>query len=301
MGQLEDLETFVRIAEAGGIGNAAAQTGLAKSVISRRLARLEARLGTRLLARTTRSWSLTEAGNRCYEQALRLLDANAELTASANPAGQQLEGRLRIAAPLSLGVRHLPPLLAEMGQRWPRLQLELSLADHYINLVESGIEVALRIGEQVDPSLRARRLSSVGLCLTASPNYLRLAGEPTRPEQLPSHRLLHYSGAGLNELLMTAPDGQEQRLRWPAWLQSNNGDLLNSLSVQGQGIACTPRFICWRDLAEGRLVQLLPEYRLPMRHLYAVYPAGRFVPQKVRAFIDFIVDALGDIPYWESG
>ena len=300
MGQLEELENFVRIAEAGGIGRAADQLGLAKSVVSRRLTDLESRLGSRLIARTTRKWHLTEAGQRCYEQALRVLDASAELQASVNLQDQQLRGTLRIAAPLSFGVAHLAPVIEQFSKLHPELAIELDLSDRFVNLIETGVDLALRIGDLADSSLRARKLAPVSLCLVASPSYLEHAGTPTHPEQLKQHRLLHYAGSSANSLWLTGPNQTLHQIDSVSKLKANNGDFLNAMAVQGYGIACSPRFICWQDIKQGNLKVLMPEYTLPERALYAVYPSSRFVAQRVRVFIDFLVAYFDEHTEWES-
>jgi DNA-binding transcriptional LysR family regulator len=300
VGQLEQLENFVRIAEAGGIGRAAEQLGIATSAVSRRLAELETRLGTRLIARTTRSWHLTEAGQRCYEQALRLLDASAELAAQVNPQNNALSGRLRLAAPLSFGVTHLPPLIQAFCARYPALSVEIDFSDAFVNLIEVGVDLALRIGDLADSNLRARKITPISLCLVASPQYLARAGTPHTPADLQQHRLLHYGSSGQSNVWLTGPNGDSHQIEWTAKLKANNGDFLNAMAVQGYGIACSPRFICWRDLAEGRLQPLLTDHQIPPRALYAVYPASRFLPQRVRAFIDFSVAYFGERGHWEG-
>ena len=300
MGQLEELENFVRIAEAGGIGRAAEQLGLAKSAVSRRLVDLESRLGSRLIARTTRKWHLTEAGQRCYEQALRVLDANAELQASVNLQDHQLQGTLRIAAPLSFGVAHLAPVIEQFSNLHPGLSIELELSDRFVNLVETGMDLALRIGELADSSLKARKLAPMSLCIVAAPSYLQQAGEPKSPEALKQHRLLLYAGSNQNTLLLTGPDKTQHHIDLAGKLKANNGDFLNAMAVQGYGIAFSPRFICWQDIAQGNLKVLLPEYTMPDRALYAVYPSSRFTSQRVRVFIDFLVAYFGKQPSWEK-
>lgn len=300
MGQLEELENFVRIAEAGGIGKAADQLGVAKSAVSRRLAELESRLGARLLARTTRRWHLTEAGQRCYEQALRLLDASAELAAQVNPENHALSGRLRIAAPLSFGVVHLPPVIAAFSERYPGLSVDLDLSDAFVNLVETGVDLALRIGDLGNSNLRARKITPISLCLVAAPSYLATAGRPQTPDDLRRHRLLLYGNSNNSLLTLTGPDGSQHQVEWTSPVKANNGDFLNAMAVQGYGVACSPRFICWQDLTAGRLQPLLTDYQLTERALYAVYPASRFVPQRVRVFIDFLVEYFGERGHWES-
>ena len=301
MGQLEELENFVRIADAGGIGRAAELTGLPKSVVSRRLTQLEARLGAQLLARTTRRWHLTEAGETCYQQALRLLDANAELQHAVNPDQTALSGRLRVAAPLSFGQLHLPHLLYNFSQRHPELELDLQLSDHRINLLEEGVDLTLRIGKLHDSGLRARWLAPITFAMVASPEYLARAGKPNHPDDLRGHRILNYNASRDLQPTLHGPNNEEFVLSWDSHFHCNNGDLLNSMALLGYGIALSPRFICWQDLAQGRLVPVLPQYQLPAVALYALYPAGRYTPRKVRVFLDHLRESFDGGVYWELG
>lgn len=296
MGQLEELENFVRIAEAGGIGKAAELHQLQKSAVSRRLVELETRLGTQLIARTTRRWHLTEAGQTCYQQALKVIDAHQELAQTIHPAPESLTGTLRIAAPQAFGQEQLPALLLSFNERYPQLNLVLTLSDDFVNLMEQGIDVALRIGNP-DPSLRARRLCAINLCLVASPDYLNSAGYPDSPATLAQHQLLGFTGRA-TQFILENQRGERFEVQGHPRFSANDGHLLNQLAIAGKGIAIAPRFISHRALADGLLEEVLPEYRLPSRELQATYAAGRFTPQKVRLFIDHLHDALKHQPEW---
>lgn len=296
MGQLEELENFVRIAEAGGIGKAAELHQLQKSAVSRRLTDLEIRLGTQLIARTTRRWHLTEAGQQCYQQALKIIDAHQELAQTIQPAPELLTGTLRIAAPQAFGQEQLPALLLGFNERYPMLNLVLTLSDDFVNVMEQGIDVALRIGNP-DPSLRARRLCSINLCLVASPDYLASAGQPSHPDDLQHHQLLGFTGRATH-FTLEDQEGQFFEVESQPRISANDGHLLNQLAIAGKGIAVAPRFISYRALSEGSLVEVLPRYRLSSRELQATYAAGRFTPQKVRLFVDHLVTALASPPVW---
>ena len=193
MGQLEDMAAFARVVEAGGIGKAAQQMGLAKSAVSRRLMELETRLGVKLLNRTTRSLSLTDTGRIYYARAVKLLEDVDELNGSTIHSHQQLKGEIRLAAPVSFATAHLAEAVGEFMQLHSEVTIHLDLSDRHIDLVEGGIDLAIRIGELSDSSLQARRLCPVSLCLCASPAYLQQAGTPTHLAQLQEHALIHYS------------------------------------------------------------------------------------------------------------
>ncbi|WP_143869760.1 LysR family transcriptional regulator [Catenovulum sediminis] len=293
MGQLEELENFVRIVEAGGIGKVAEQSGIAKSAVSRRLSDLEARLGTKLINRTTRKSSLTEAGMRCYEHATRLLDATEELQSLITQEQVSVTGTLRISVPLSFGLKFFPDLISEFNQLYPKIKVELELADHFVDLVAQGFDLAVRIGELKDSSMRARKLFPVELKLVASPQYLKKHGEPKSPDDLMQHKLLKYTLATQN-LNLTDQQGQAHSVRMQNAFVANNGDFLNQLAINGKGITISPNFICDQDLKDNKLVHVLKDYSVGSRNAYACYPATQYLPVRVRVFIDFLVAYFND-------
>lgn len=301
MGQLEDMQAFVRVVEAGSISHAADQLGVTKSAVSRRLSELEARLGTTLLKRTTRSSSLTDAGQRYYERSLIVIDDVAELNAITAGNDNALSGTLRLAAPLSFGLSHLSPAIDIFARKHPDLTIRINFSDRQIDLVQEGVDLAFRIAELKDSSLKARKITSIKLMLCASPDYLKRQGSPQTPENLKKHQLLNYdsSGSVLPWRLLDSK-GQEHIVHPEAKIIANNGDFLRDMSIAGHGIFISPTFISWEALAKGKLVQVLPDYRIPSINAYAVYPQTRYLPQRARSFIDFLVRRFGENPYWDQ-
>ena len=301
MGQLEDMQAFVRVVEAGSISHAADQLGVTKSAVSRRLSELEARLGTTLLKRTTRSSSLTDAGQRYYERSLIVIDDVAELNAITAGNDNALSGTLRLAAPLSFGLSHLSPAIDIFARKHPDLTIRINFSDRQIDLVQEGVDLAFRIAELKDSSLKARKITSIKLMLCASPDYLKRQGSPQTPENLKKHQLLNYdsSGSVLPWRLLDSK-GQEHIVHPEAKIIANNGNFLRDMSIAGHGIFISPTFISWEALAKGKLVQVLPDYRIPSINAYAVYPQTRYLPQRARSFIDFLVRRFGENPYWDQ-
>lgn len=300
MDRFDEMRTFVRVVEAGGISAAAERMAIAKSAVSRRLQELENRLGAQLLLRTTRRISLTDAGRAFYERCLRILDEVEEAELSVSSGQSQVHGTLRVAAPLSFTVRHLTPLIAEFLQRYPGVRLDLDVNDRQINIIEEGVDLTIRIGNLGDSSLIARRLTPIRAVLCASPGYLAEHGEPTSLEALNNHQGLAY-GHITEQRQWTLLDkaGNRHIVRPTVRLRANNGDLLLDAAVAGLGVAVIPTFIGHRKLADGHLKQLLPDYEPEQSAAYALYPSRRHLPRRVRVFIDFLVERLGDTPGWE--
>jgi DNA-binding transcriptional LysR family regulator len=296
----EEMRNFVRVVEAGSISRAAEQLGLAKSGVSRRLADLESRLGVLLLTRTTRRSSLTDAGRMYYEGAVRLLSNVAELDMLVADSEASLEGRLRLAAPLSFGLAHLAPAIEAFMQTHPGVLIDIDFSDRQIDLVAQGVDLAIRIAELRDSSLKARRICPIRLMLCASPVYLERHGTPRRPEELLQHRLLHYDIGGGPVLRLSDGRGGEQPLQLEPRLVANNGDFLRDMAVAGHGIVMSPTFIAWQSVAVGDLVPLLRDYWPPPLNAYAVYPQTRYLSRRARAFIDFLADRFGANPYWDQ-
>jgi DNA-binding transcriptional LysR family regulator len=300
MAHLEQLETFVRVVEAGSFSGAARQMVLAKSAVSRRVAELESRLGAQLLHRTTRRLSMTETGQQLYERAQRILADLEEAEESATGDKALLRGRLHVTAPLSFGVMHLPPLLTPFLERYPDLILDLDLSDRMLNLVESGFDLALRIGDLEDSSIVARRLAPIRFVLCASSDYLRKNGVPEKPQELTGHQGLSYSNAPEgDQWRFESPESERISVRVPSRLRSNNGDILLQQAIAGMGIAVLPTFLAYRAVQSGELRVVLPGYPPPATALYALYPSRRYQPYRVRALIDHLADRLSDPPHWD--
>jgi DNA-binding transcriptional LysR family regulator len=301
MGQLEDMQAFVRVVEAGGITHAADQLGVAKSAVSRRLSELEARLGSTLLKRTTRRSSLTDAGQRYYERSLKIIDEIAELNATTTGNDDTLAGTLRLAAPLSFGLSHLAPAIDIFMRKYPDLSIRINFSDRQIDLVQEGVDLAFRIADLKDSSLRTRKITPIRLMLCASPDYLKRQGSPRTPEDLKKHRLLSYDSSGsiLPWRLMDR-EGREHIVHPEAKIIANNGEFLRDMGIADHGIFISPTFISWEALAKGDLLQVLPDYRIPSINASAVYPRTRYLPQRARLLIDFLVSRFGETPYWDQ-
>jgi DNA-binding transcriptional LysR family regulator len=299
MSHWEEMRSFVRVVEAGSISKAADQVGIAKSGVSRRLADLERRLGVKLINRTTRRSSLTEAGEAYYRGAVRLLGDVAELDAAVADADQRLQGTLRLAVPLTFGLRHLSPAIDEFLQAHPALDVHIDFSDHRIDLVAQGVELAIRIAELDDSSLQARRICPVRMVLCASPDYLAEHGVPEHPADLSRHSVLQYSAGGRQPLRIRDREGQSHPVAGQARIVANNGDFLRDMTAAGHGIYMTPTFIAWEALRDGKLVALLEDCPQPEIAAWAVYPRTRYLSMRARAFIDFLVDRFGEDPYWD--
>ena len=304
MDALDEMRTFVRVVEAGSISQAAEQLGVAKSGVSRRLAELEARLGVRLLNRTTRRSSLSDAGRSYYEGAVRLLSDVAELDALVTGSEAALEGRLRLAAPLSFGLAHLSPALEAFARAHPEVLIDIDFSDRQVDLVAQGVDLAIRIAELRDSSLQARRICPIRLMLCASPAYLEMHGTPQSPDDLRRHHMLHYDiGGGGGSPLLRLADGRggERSLPLNPRLVANNGDFLRDMAVAGHGIILTPTFIAWREVAAGALRPVLADNWPEPLNAYAVYPQSRYLPRRARILIEFLAERFGDNPYWDRG
>ncbi|PLA74571.1 LysR family transcriptional regulator [Hydrogenovibrio sp. SC-1] len=300
MGQLEDMQVFVRVVEAGGIGKAAEQLHLAKSAVSRRLADLESRLSTQLINRTTRQSSLTEAGQLYYQQSLDVLDRVTEMNQSLTNGNNDLTGTLRLAVPLSFGLEHLSPLFDRFAKRHPDLTLQLDFSDREVDMVEEGFDLAFRITELKDSSLQARKIAPIQFVLCASPEYLAQYGAPKSLENLHQHKLLQYGVQGASSWRFISPQGESINWSFSSRLIANNGNFLLKMAISGHGIVLLPTFIAWQALAQGQVKPVLLDYKIPMKYACALYPQNRFLSKKARVLIDFLVEQLKDNAYWDQ-
>ena len=300
MTAFDEMNNFVRVVEAGSISKAAEQLGMAKSGVSRRLAELESRLGVRLLNRTTRRSSLTDAGRSYYEGAVKLLSDVSELDAVVADSEASLNGRLRLAAPLSFGLCHLTPAIEEFMTAHPGVLIDLDFSDRQVDLVAQGIDLAIRIAELRDSSLKARRICPIRLMLCASPAYLERHGTPSRPEDLAGHQILHYDIGGGPVLRLADGRGGEQQVHVEPRLVANNGDFLCDMAIAGHGIVLAPTFIAWQAVAMGELQPLLRDFWPPQLNAYAVYPQTRYLSRRARGFIEFLAERFGENPYWDQ-
>ena len=300
MENLADIAVFVRVVERGSFTLAADDLRLSRAVVSKYITRLEERLGARLLQRTTRRLSLTEAGAALFEASRGALERIEEAQAALARFQSAPRGRLRVSAPMSFGILHLGSALVEFARALPAVTLDLRLDDRFVNLVEEGFDVAVRIGVLADSTLVARKLATTREVACASPAYLARHGEPETPQDLVSHDCLLYSYlSSANVWRFTANDGREIPVAVSGSFRINNGIVLTEAAVRGQGILMTPSFYAGPLLREGKLKRILKDYRLPELGIHAVYPQTRHVAPKVRAFVDFLVKRFGKKPDWE--
>ncbi len=300
MGQFEDMSVFIRVVEAGGISKAAEQLGMAKSAVSRRLVELETRLGVRLLNRTTRSSSLTEAGENYYERATRITDDVAELNALTMDANVALAGSISLAAPLSFGVSHLSSAIDHFVSQHPGIHINIDFSDRKVDLVEEGLDLAFRIARLEDSSLVARKICPIRILLCASPAYLEEHGTPESLAELQEHQLLHYNMTGLRHWQLLDSQGKQHRIKVNSAIEANNGEFLRDMAIAGHGIVATPTFISWQAIEQQQLIPVMTAFQPMPVDAYAVYPKNRYLSQRLRAFIDFLIARFGDTPYWDK-
>jgi len=301
MHRIDDIEAFVAVVEAGSFTAAADRLGIAKSAISRRMTALEERLGVQLLRRTTRSLHLTDTGRSFYERSARILADLEEAEAAVHQEHGELRGNLKIALPLSFGIRHMCKPIAEFSRMHPKLTFDLDLNDRKVDLIQEGADLALRIGHLTDSSLIARRIFDSHTVICASPEYLQQHGTPSAPEDLQDHQCLVYSNVR-DPSRWSCRDAAdvEHTLDVSPTMTATSGDMLAQLAAQGVGIVLQPTFIAGDLIDGGELVPLLTEYKWPMVPAYAVYPPTRHLSFRVRTFIDYLVDYFSGTPYWDK-
>jgi len=295
------MQAFLRTAEAQSFTGAAQRLGLSKSIISQRVADLEARLGVRLLNRTTRRLSLTEAGLAFLDGCSRALAEVEAAEEAASRHGNELRGTLRIAAPLSFALLHLRPAMLEFMTAHPQVEVNLALDDRVVDLVQGGYDMAVRIGRLPDSSLVVRRLAPSRTVIVASPAYLVERGRPLHPAELSGHECLLYTGSARSDHWSFRVDGQWIAIPVHGRLQANNGDMLLAAAIAGHGITLLPSFIAGSAVERGDLTCLLRDFPTPDGAIQAVYPPTRQVSRRVRVFCDFLAQRIGPDPYWDRG
>ena len=298
MDRLQSMALFVRVAELGSFSLAARQLGLSKSAASKQVSALEERLGVRLLNRTTRRLALTEVGAVYRDHCARVVADADEADLAASRHSLTLRGRLKVNAPMTFGFLHLSPLLPEFLAAHPAIQVELSLNDRIVDLLEEGFDLAVRIGRLADSSLIARRLTTTGFVCAAAPAYLARAGRPETPGDLAGHNCLRYTYRPQPEGWSFSRDGAATTVRIAGNLEANNGDALRAAALAGLGIVYLPDFIAAADIAAGGLVRLLPDWETPSLPIHAVFPPQRHPSAKLRAFIDFLATRFADGGAW---
>jgi len=294
------MQIFVEVVNSGGFSAAARKIDLSRAQVSKSVMQLEQYLGTRLLNRTTRSISLTESGRVYFERGSALLADVEEIEAVAANESGEIRGRLTLGAPTTFGILHLQDAIPAYLERFPEVQISLSLADRFIDVVAEGFDLVIRIAELEDSSLVARRLAPCKRILCAAPGYLEKHGTPQVPQDLAIHHCLVYS----NELKpdtwrLQGPDGKETvKVNGP--ICADNGDILRAAAVAGLGVTLLPTFIVGAELISGKLRQVLPEFCPPEISIHAVFPSRRLLSPKVRSFVDFLAGYFGSQPEWDS-
>jgi len=289
------LRVFTQVVESGSFARAAERLHMSTSAVSRHVAELEGHLQNRLLNRTTRRVALTEAGRAFYERSVQLLQDLEEAENEAARSARLPRGTLKVSTSVNFGVRQTTPAVTGFLARYPDLSFDISLSDRVIDLVEEGVDVAIRIGGAGSDSVVARRLGETLVVPCASPEYLARHGAPRTPEELAAHNCLTYEyGPARNQWRFVDSEGRERLARVAGNLHSNNGDLLAEAAAQGAGIVYQPTFVVGDAVRAGRLVPLLQDFQAPPLPIYAVYPSRKHLSAKVRLFIDFLVERFAE-------
>jgi DNA-binding transcriptional LysR family regulator len=299
MEDLQRMAIFARVVEDKSFSAAARRLGLSKSLVSKQVTQLEKSVGARLLNRTTRALSLTEAGAAFYEHCSRIVEELEEAKLAVSRLHSEPRGLLRISVPVAFGRLHVATVLPEFLATYPDLKVDMVTTDRFVDLAEEGYDVVVRIADQPAPTLVARKLAPVYRKMVATPDYFKRHGVPKTPEDLEQHNCLTYTYFNPQDpWRLRGPDGD---ISIPASgnLRVNDDDALAEAVLRGLGLALLPTFIIGKELQAGRLQSVLSQYIPLERHIYAVYLANRHVSAKVRAFIDYLLKRFGPEPYWD--
>lgn len=285
---IEELRTFVEVADAGGVTPAARRLGISKSMVSRRLVRLEAELGVQLLSRTTRGAALTEAGITFRDHAARVCTEIDVAKETIMPAGE-LRGRLRVAAPLSFGPTHFAPILAELATRHPELHVQTCYTDRFVDLIAEGFDCGIRVGFLADSNLLARRIGPIQAQFVASPSYIAKHGAPETPEEFVTHQAVMQG----TESWPVMVDGKIVMIKPQGRFKGDNGVALVAAALAGLGIAALPVDLIAEHLESGALVPVMPNYPIPTIGIYVVRPPGRHPARKIRVLTEMLIECFG--------
>lgn len=292
MDRLDAMQLFVRVAELGSFAAAAQQLGVARSVVTRQIAGLEAHLGVKLMVRSTRRLALTSAGTAYLEKCRVIL--NLVEAAETDVAEERLtpRGNIRLSLPLVFGLKRLAPLLLDFSRRYPEVALDMDYTDRRVNLIEEGIDLSIRITRRLEAGDVARRIGSARMQVVAAPKYLARHGRPQHPSELAHHECLGYTSAGTALAWPFMINGQTESIAVRSRINANNGDVLTEAAAQGLGITCQPDFIVDSYLAAGRVEEILASFPMPELGIYAMLPSNRHVPYRVRALMDYLAQSL---------
>lgn len=300
MDRFLSLRAFTRVVDAGGFAAAAREMGLSRSVVNKYVITLENEIGTQLLRRSSRQVSPTDAGAAFYDRAVSIINELDEAFAAVTQLQELPRGNLRINGPMTFGTMHLAPTVAEFMALYPDIHVELVLNDRFVDPIEEGFDVTVRIADpKVSTSLITREIVGIRRVLCASPSYLVAHGEPSNPRELRQHRCLHYGYQETgNQWKLTGPMGESSaQIHCVMW--SNNGDALKQAALRDQGIALLPTFVVGDELQTGRLRTLLSDWQPPDIMLSALYPRHRHLSAKTRLLVEYLVNRFGERPYWD--
>jgi DNA-binding transcriptional LysR family regulator len=297
MDRLRLIETFVRVVDTGNFSAVAREQHTSQSAVSKQIQALEAQVGARLLVRSTRSHSLTEAGQLYYDRCLQALDTLEAGRLEVHRAEHEISGSLRVAAPAAFGRLHIVPRLPAFYERYPRLRIQLQLDDSFVDLVAAGIDVAFRVGELKDSRLIARRIGTAHRAALASPDYLSRHGEPASPDELAHHNCLVYSGlATPHDWEFADPEGRLHAVRVDGNFESNSSEAIRQAVCEGLGISFSTLWVYGDDIRAGRVAAVLTRYRARPLPLNVVYQPTRRPSLKVKSFVDHFAEAFNQDP-----
>jgi DNA-binding transcriptional LysR family regulator len=299
MDKLDAMMAFARVVSLGSFTEAGRALGITRSAVSKAVMELEQLLGARLLDRTTRRVSATEAGRAYYESCVDILARVEETERQVSRLHDEPSGVLKINGPMSFGALYLGPAIADLMAAYPALKIELSLNDRFIDPLEEGVDVTIRIAQLADSTLIARRLAPARRVIVASPAYIEHHGMPAEPADLMQHRCLNYGHSTALQRWQLTREGETISVRTNCIMCSNNGDVLRAAALAGQGLAQLPTFLVGPDIAAGKLRTLLEDFRPPALGIFALYAPNRYLAAKVRILIDFLVDRFGAEPSWD--
>jgi len=296
MDTIDGMKTIIAAVETGSFTAAGERLGISKALVSKYVGEVESGLGVRLFNRSTRRLSLTEEGQRYYEQALPLLEEFSVLIDNVTGAQSAPRGLLRISAPQTFGEMSLSPRIPKFLDTYPELSVDLQLSDKMIDMLEEGIDVVIRIGGVDDSSLVARHIKTLPLCLCASPAYIQQHGEPLSAEDIAEHRCIIDSNFRVGKQWpIVAPDGQTTSVEVTSSISVNSPRAVKEIALSDGGIGMIPRFIIASELEQGRLQEVLPDFKTLEFGLFAIYPHRRYLSKKIRCFIDFLIDEFEEL------
>lgn len=299
MDRFTSMQIFIAAVDEGSFAAAARRFKLSAAMAGKHVSAIESDLNVRLLQRSTRRLSLTDAGERYYERCKVILEVLEDANREASDVQKTPKGLLRVAAPVAFGAMHLGRIVSRYLEQFPEVSLDVVLEDKYADLLENRIDVAIRVGRLEDPTLVTRRLAPCRMVLCASPEYLKKHGTPETPDHLSRAPRLAFSQAvSAGDWTIYDAQGRAHSIEGPCRMTANNIQLLLESVLAGTGIAYGPNFVFGEHIKQGKLIKLLPAYRTTELTIQAVYPSAIRIPFKVRIFVDFIAKALGDTPLW---